>query len=90
MSFNIPSFVNSKVIDENGYFTSEWALVMSILLPQLQLNLNPEGLQTPALTSAQIGFLTDASRSNGRIVQNSDTGLPEFNVNGTWMTFTLT
>lgn len=86
---NIPSFTNSKVVDENGYFTTEWAILMSQLLTQLQLNAGQEGLKPPMLTTTEISYLTDADKSNGSIVQDSTTGDFMGNINGTWKTFTL-
>lgn len=86
---NIPSFTNSKVVDENGYFTPEWSILMSQLLTQLQLNAGQEGLIPPKLTTTQISYLTDADKSNGAIVQDSTTGDFMGNINGTWKTFTL-
>lgn len=51
---NIPNYVNSRVVDENGNFTPEWGNIMMQLLTELQLNAGSEGLKSSPLTSAQI------------------------------------
>lgn len=54
---NIPNYVNSRVVDENGNFTSEWGNVMMQLLTELQLNAGTEGLKASPLASTQIADL---------------------------------
>jgi len=90
MSIRIPNFANEKVIDENGYFTPVWAQLFQQLLTQLVTNYNDEGLLVPNQTTTNISYLTDATKSNGAFLQNSDTGDLLFNVAGTWKTVTLT
>ena len=84
MAIRIPNFANTKVIDEDGYFTEEWAQLFQQLLTQLQNNYNDEGLIVPNQTSVNVSYLTDANKSNGALLQNSDTGNLLFNINGIW------
>jgi hypothetical protein len=87
---NIPTFTNSKVVDENGYFTPEWSNLMNTLISQVQLNLGNEGYVVPQQPATNIAELTDASKSTGAIVYNSTDNTMMGNIDGTWKTFTLT
>jgi hypothetical protein len=86
----IPNFINTKPVDENGNWTPEWANIMTQLLTQMQLNLSNEGFVMPKLTGTQIGYLTDADKSNGALVQDSTDGSLKYNLNGAWKTVTVT
>lgn len=86
----IPSFSNNRVVDEDGFFTPEWANLMSILITQTQNNLGNEGYVLPQQSSANITDLTDASKSTGAIVYNSTDNTMMGNIGGAWKTFTLT
>jgi hypothetical protein len=79
-----------KISDEEGMATPEFVRFLSQTITELQINLNNEGYKVPALETTDIAKLTDADKSNGTIIQDSTTGLPMFNVNGTWMTITVT
>ena len=87
---NVPAFTNSKVVDEEGYFTPEWSNLMNTLISQVQLNLGNEGYVVPQQAAVDIAKLTDAEKSTGAIVYDSTNNALMGNINGVWKTFTLT
>jgi hypothetical protein len=67
---NIPNYVNSRVVDEQGNFTAEWSNIMQQLLTELKLNAGVEGLKASPLSSAQIGDLITIANT-APVVENS-------------------
>lgn len=72
----IPSFLQEKFVDENGYLTPAWAAVIDQLLAQLQENAGDEGLVPPSLSSDpmppinnQFSQLTEVS--NGTMIYDT-------------------
>jgi hypothetical protein len=85
----IPSYVNAKFVDENGYLTPEWQSAMSQLITELQLNLNNEGYVLPELATTDIAKLTDVAKSKGAMVYDSTTNEFKVNINGVWRVVTV-
>ncbi len=86
---NIPNFINSRVIDENGYFTPEWRNLMTQMLTEQQINLGNEGYKIPQQPTTNINNLTDVDKSTASIVYDSTTNTFKGNEAGVWKTFTL-
>ncbi len=85
---NIPSFVNDKVVDENGYWTPQWQNVILQLMQLMQQNLSDEGFVMPSQSTANINLLTKSS--NGTVLYDSTTDEFKGRVGGVFKTFTLT
>lgn len=90
---NIPNFSNSKPVDKDGNWTSEWALIMQQLISALQSNLSDEGFMLPQQNEGNIEKLHDqyTASSNpsiyyGNILYDSDNNLPKINVMGSFVT----
>jgi hypothetical protein len=78
---NIPNLIYEKVVDENGYLTSQWQLLFAQLFTQLQSNLSDEGYILPKLTDSQVTTLNPVSTS-GALIYNSTNNNGMINING--------
>lgn len=81
---NLPNFINTKLVDENGYLTPEWSNILTQLITELQLNLSNEGYRLPQLKTAQITQLTAPDKSLGNMVYDLTTNEMKVNINGVW------
>lgn len=79
---NIPNFIETRVVDENGNWTQPWAFIMEQLLTQLQLNAGIEGLVIPNLTVDKVALLTESQ--NGALIYDSTNNQAKVNINGTF------
>ena len=59
---NIPNFIDTRVVDEKGYFTAEYKIILQQLFSELQDNAGPEGLVAPTQTAAKILLIAAAFR----------------------------
>lgn len=93
-----PSYVNGKVLSENGEdFSPDWNIYFSQLSQQLQANFSTQGISIPSMTSAEIVDLVDFNigpygnhKFDNKMFVNSDTEAVQMIINGNLMTFTLT
>ncbi len=88
---NIPNFQNIKFIDEKGYLTNEWALILQQLFTALQTSLSNEGYQLPqqpttTITSLQTRFAAAPSPSAyyGDLLYDTTTNQFKVNIAGTF------
>lgn len=61
---NIPNYLEIKVIDEKGYFTPQWKIVMQQLLTELQNNASNEGLVAPSQDASNITTIQNNQVNN--------------------------
>lgn len=88
---NIPSFIQERVIDENGYFTPSWAFVIEQLLSQLQINAGAEGLVPSSLKTEDIAVVAASTNlQNGTLIYDSTTDQLKTNIAGTFKVITVT
>lgn len=81
----IPSFIQERFVDENGYLTPSWAAVLMQLLSQLQINAGDEGLVTPSLSSSDITIVgTSTNLQNGTFIYDSTNNLLKATIAGTF------
>lgn len=80
---NIPNFQNVQFVDENGYLTPEWQLIMQQLFQALQSNLSDEGYKVPQQPTAVINQLNTAA-SIGALLYDSTTNQLKVNISGTF------
>ena len=80
---NIPNFINTKIVNENGELTETWRDVITQLFTQLQLNVSDEGFMIPNQPTANVSAL-GGTDSNGAMLYDSDKNLFKGNVNGTF------
>jgi hypothetical protein len=65
---NVPSFLDSRVIKEDGTWTDEWKTIMQALFQNMQSNLGNEGLVMPMQSAANI-----ATIQNNTVLVNGNT-----------------
>lgn len=53
-----------KLLDDNGYLTSAWSLLLTQLFNQMQVNISDDGMVVPQLTTDQITHNTDPTNTN--------------------------
>ena len=82
---NIPNFVDTQVIDENGYLTPTWKQIFMQLFSVLQMNVGPEGFFLPQQDNTNIAALNNI-RSLGAILYNTTTNKGMINENGAFKT----
>ena len=82
---NIPNFINSKVIGDNGFLTPEWQQILMQLFTELQQKVSEEGFILPIQSSSNIGILNNID-SLAAIIYNEDTNKAMLNENGTFKT----
>lgn len=84
----IPSYVNSKIVDENGYLLPEWQQLFTQLITELQNNLSNEGYVLPRLPTSDINYLGSTpetlQKSIGAMIYDSTTDEFKVNLNGVW------
>lgn len=84
----IPSYVNSKIVDDNGVLLPEWQQLITQLLTELQNNLSNEGYVLPRLPTNDINYLGSTpetlEKSIGAMIYDSITNEFKVNLNGTW------
>jgi len=79
----IPNFIDTQVINKDGYLTPSWKQILAQLFTELQLNLSDEGIIMPQQTTANITQL-NISKYIGGLVYNSDTDKGMINIAGTY------
>ena len=79
----IPNFVNERFVDEKGYLTDTWRLILTKLFTELQNNASDEGLIAPNQSAAIIAQL-NLARYKGAFLYNTDTNKAIVNINGTF------
>ncbi len=80
---------NAPLVDKDGNMNILWQLFFQNLVMALQTNLKPEGFVIPQQSATNITLLT-AAQSIANILYDSTNHEFKGNINGTWMTFTLT
>jgi len=75
----------SPLTTQNGQMHPVWHNYFQQLNDHLAATLSPEGLQTPPQNTTNIGVLNN-SKSNGKLVYNSDTDTLLVNLAGTFKT----
>ena len=78
---NIPNFENSKVIDEKGHWTPQWANLIQILISELQNNVSNEGFFIPGQAATNIVKLNN-NNSNRAILYDNDANSLIVSLNG--------
>ena len=63
-NIRIPTMPSGKLIDENGYATTDFQYFMQTLVSQLQLNSGNEGLVVPSQNSANVTTIQDNTVPN--------------------------
>lgn len=86
MSIDIPIFVESQVVDNNGYLTPIWRNIFISLFEQLQSNFSDEGLVVPSLPTDSIAQLTGSDPFT--LIGDSTLNLLKVNIAGTFKTVT--
>lgn len=84
-----PNFINDKFVDEKGFLTESWGLVLSTLFSQLQQNFSAEGLITPNQTTTNINQLA-VPEKNGAFFYDKDVHKTKIIENGVVKTVTTT
>jgi hypothetical protein len=54
---NIPNYENVPFVDDKGYLSDSWALIMQQIITALQNNLSDQGYQLPQLPTTTITTL---------------------------------
>jgi hypothetical protein len=67
---NTPQFLDTKIVNENGYLTDNWKQLLISLLQQLQNNFSDEGYKLPQQSTTNIGILSIA-KSVGSVLYNN-------------------
>jgi hypothetical protein len=83
----VPTLIQSKIVDEQGYLTPEWQYLFMQLLQVMQQSLSNEGFTIPPQTTVDIALLTDMV--NGTIIYDSTTDNFKGMKGGSLKTFTL-
>lgn len=83
---NIPTFHNSRVVDKDGNFTSEWLSIMQILFSQLKSNFSREGIRVPQQPTSTINDpnVLNNIASKGVVIYDETTNELKVNINGTF------
>lgn len=76
---NIPNFLNSRIVDKEGYLTPEWSNLLQQLFTELQSNVSNEGYVVPSRETADINKLT---AKNGAFLYDSEAHAAKVIVNG--------
>lgn len=82
---NIPNFQNSKVVDEKGMLTAEWANIFQQLFTELQINVSNEGYKVPQQTTTTISTLNNTN-STSALIYDSTLDELKVNLNGVFKT----
>jgi len=83
----IPSFINEKMVDENGHLTAPWKNTLANLMQQLQGSLSDEGVSIPHQDTATITSL-NTQKSEGNLLYNKETKEMYVNLDGTYKKIT--
>jgi hypothetical protein len=80
----IPTYANSKFVDDDGYLTPGWMFTLNQLFDTLQNNASDNsGLVVPKFKTAQIAQLVSAP--DGTLVYNKDLNILMVKKNGTFV-----
>lgn len=73
----IPTFLKTKIVDENGYFTPQAHQMFDVLFQQMQRSLSDSGFEIPGLNTSDINYVanndTANSKPNGTVWYDSQT-----------------
>lgn len=90
---NIPNFSFSKIVNEDGYPTDEFAQFLIQMSTQLQINLSNEGYKLPQLPTTSINILGSTletvAQTEGSILYDQTTKQFKVYLNGTWHVVTV-
>lgn len=67
---NIPNFVDSQIVDKDGFLTPSWQQFFTQLVLTLQQNAGTEGVVMPTVTDPQNSLLTNSQL--GTVIYNKD------------------
>jgi hypothetical protein len=79
----IPSYQNTRAVDENGYFTPEWKRILNQLFNELQTQMSNESHIVPHQSTAKIALLNGTKYIGGNLY-NFETHKAVVNINGTF------
>lgn len=85
---NIPNFIDTKIVDENGKLTNEFRQFFSQLIDQLQYNLSDEGYIIPSQNTVNINKLNASNVDNILLIDN-DTNELKIKIGGIFRTVQL-
>lgn len=88
---NIPNYENTPFVNEDGYLTDQWSLILQQLITLLQQNLSDQGYQVPQQPTTTINTLITQfnaaplpSQYFGDIIYDSTTDELKVNIAGTF------
>lgn len=81
---NIPNFIDTQVINKDGFLTDVWKQILTQLFTELQVNLSNEGYIVPKQSSSSVNLLNGV-KYTGALVYNEDTNKLMANINGTFV-----
>lgn len=88
---NIPNYENVPFVDDSGYLSDSWSLIMQQLITALQTNVSNQGYQVPqqpttTITDLQTQFAAAADPSvyYGDLLYDSTTDELKVNIAGTF------
>ena len=67
---NVPTFVQEKFVDENGYMTKPWQNLFQQLLQVMQQSLSDEGFAIPPQSSSNMTIILPGAM-NGTLLFNT-------------------
>lgn len=79
----IPNFLNSRVVDKDGYFTEPWKHLFEQLFQELQTQMSDEGHIAPSQPTSNILLLDDPQYIGG-FLYDSDIKKAKVNIDGTY------
>lgn len=87
----LPNFENTKLVDEKGYLTAEWQMILQAFFQTLQKNLSNEGFLIPQQSTATISSLQTQFNASttptvyyGDLLYDSTTDEFKVNIAGTF------
>lgn len=78
---NIPSFIKTKISNQDGHPTDEFIQIFNQLFSQLQNNLSDEGYKVPQQNTSTITEL-NTQGSIGALIYDNETHQLKINING--------
>lgn len=90
-TMNFPTFVDTMVVDEHGYWTPTWQQIMTQLCDQLNINLTQTGVLLPQQTTATIAQLNATNPYYyGNITYDVTTNQGKINIAGVYKAINVT
>lgn len=79
----IPTFVQERLVDDQGFLTKPWQSLFEQLLQNMQQNLSEMGIVTPSQDSSNLAVIQNKLNPDGSyIVQNGTLVFNTSSVNG--------